>query len=65
MDGYKKNPFGYKRVIGKFKITQNMIPNSLFLDIGNTPLLNLTKIVSPSTAEFWIKYKGNNPNSSY
>ena len=52
-------------VIGKFKTRQNMISNSLLLAIGNTPLLKLTKIVSPSSADVWIKYEGNNPTGSY
>ena len=42
-----------------------MISNSLLLAIGNTPLLKLTKIVSSSSADVWIKYEGNNPTGSY
>ena len=52
-------------VVGEFKTIQNMISNSLLLAIGNTPLLKLTKIVSPSSADVWIKYEGNNPTGSY
>jgi len=33
--------------------------NSLLLAIGNTPLLKLTKIVSPSFTDVWIKYEDN------
>src|ERR1700745_2849992 len=43
----------------------NGIRNSIFQDIGNTPLVRLSKVVSPGMAEVLVKLEYYNPTGSY